>query len=611
MCGIVGYIGPKSLDSFLIVGLKKLEYRGYDSAGIAIIDKNELVVRKSTGKIVDLEKLIENDKFDGHVGIGHTRWATHGAPTKINAHPHTNQAQTIAVVHNGIIENYTNLKKDLINEGYIFISDTDTEIIAHLIEKYLKTEKNFENAFYQTILLLEGKFAIAAVSEFEPEKIFFVKDGAPLIIARNTTVKESFLASDLPALVPIAKESCYLENKQWGYMNNTDFKLYNWNHEPVKLQFILIDLKIEQFEKGKYEHFMLKEIHEQPSMIRRILANRIKDGIISFNEFKVGDEKLKKIGRILIQASGTSLIAGKLGKMYLENNSRIYTEADFSSEFRYRNPLVEGDTMVVGISQSGETADTIAGIHEAKSKFLRVISFVNNVNSSMARESDGIIDLLAGPEIGVASTKAYTAQLVNLFLFSLYLGRLNGNLSETELERNLKELMTIPEKIEKILNNIDPIIKIAEFLKDQKDTIFLGRTFNYPTSLEGSLKLKEISYIHASAYAAGEFKHGPIALVSENLPVILTVPNSEIRPKILSNLMEVKARLGKIITIVTEGDQEIIDLSDYHITIPDIEESLSPLLAIIPLQLLAYYTALFKGCNVDKPRNLAKSVTVE
>jgi glucosamine--fructose-6-phosphate aminotransferase (isomerizing) len=611
MCGIVGYIGPKSLDSFLIVGLKKLEYRGYDSAGLAIIDKNELVVRKSSGKIVDLEKLIENDKFDGHVGIGHTRWATHGAPTKINAHPHTNQSQSIAVVHNGIIENYAHLKKDLINEGYIFISDTDTEVIAHLIEKQMKIEKNFENAFYKTIRLLEGKFAIAAVSEYEPEKIFFVKDGAPLIIARNTLVNESFLASDLPALVPIAKESCYLENKQWGYMINTEFKLFNWDHKPVSLQFSPIDLKIEHFEKGKYEHFMLKEIHEQPSIIRRILSERLQNGSICFDEFKMDDEKLKKIGRIIIQASGTSLIAGKLGKMYLENNSRVYTEADFSSEFRYRNPLVEGDTMVVGISQSGETADTIAGIHEAKSKFLRVISFVNNVNSTMARESDGIIDLLAGPEIGVASTKAYTAQLVNLFLFSLYLGKNNGNLPEEELQQNIKQLMTVPDKIESILNNIDPIIKVAEFLKNHTDTIFLGRTFNYPTSLEGALKLKEISYIHASAYAAGEFKHGPIALVTENMPVIITVPNSDIRPKILSNLMEVKARMGKIITIVTEGDEEIIELSDFHIPIPDIEESLSPLLAVIPLQLLAYYTALFKGCNVDKPRNLAKSVTVE
>jgi len=611
MCGIVGYIGPKSLDSFLIVGLKKLEYRGYDSAGIAIIDKNELVIRKSSGKIVELENLLANDKFNGHVGIGHTRWATHGAPTKINAHPHTNQAQTIAIVHNGIVENYSVLKKELINEGYIFISDTDSEVIAHLIEKNLKSEKNFEDAFYKTILLLEGKFAIAAVSEYEPEKIFFVKDGAPLIIARNTAVHETFLASDLPALVPIAKESCYLENKQWGYMLANEFKLFDWQHQPLNLNFTPIDLKVEHFEKGKYEHFMLKEIHEQPEIIRKIIADRVRDGKIHFKEFAMDNEKLKKIGRIIIQASGTSLIAGKLGKMYLENYSRVYTEADFSSEFRYRNPLVEGDTLVVGISQSGETADTIAGIHEAKSKFLRVISFVNNVNSTMARESDAIIDLLAGPEIGVASTKAYTAQIVNLFLFSLYLGSINGNLSEKELQENLAQLMSIPDKMESILENIDQVLAVAEFLKNQTDTIFLGRTYNYPTSLEGALKLKEISYIHASAYAAGEFKHGPIALVSENLPVIITVPESDIRPKILSNLMEVKARLGKIITIVTEGDAEIIGLSDYHISIPEVDEPLTPLLTIVPLQLLAYYTALFKGCNVDKPRNLAKSVTVE
>lgn len=611
MCGIVGYIGPKEVDSFLIVGLKKLEYRGYDSSGIAIIDRNELIIRKSSGKIIELEDLIEGTSFDGHVGIGHTRWATHGEPSTVNAHPHTNQSKSIAIVHNGIIENYAIIKKELMDEGFIFVSDTDSEIIPHLLEKNFKKYKNFEKAFYHMINALEGKFAIAAVSENEPEKIFFVKNGAPLILAKNDEVGERFLASDLPALIPIAKDSLYLNDGQWGFIALNETILYNFNYEVIETRFEKINLKIDDFEKGNFEHFMLKEIFDQPDIMAKIISERIHGDEITFKEFKMSSNSLKKIGRIIIQASGTSLIAGRVGKLFFEQFSKIHTEADYSSEFRYRNPLVEGDTLVIGISQSGETADTIAGIHDAKSKFIKVISLVNNVNSTMARESDAIISLMAGPEIGVASTKAYTAQIINLFLFSLYLGKLKGKLSDNDLKLQLESVKDLPEKIQCILENSGPVKQIAEFLKGQSDTIFLGRTYNYPTCLEGALKLKEISYIHASGYAAGEFKHGPIALVTENLPVIFIVPTSEIRTKIISNLMEVKARKGKIISIITEGDDEVIALSDFHISLPYIPEELSPLLTVIPLQLIAYYTALFKGCNVDKPRNLAKSVTVE
>ncbi|MDH4200308.1 MAG: glutamine--fructose-6-phosphate transaminase (isomerizing), partial [Spirochaetia bacterium] len=433
MCGIVGYIGPKTIDSFLIVGLKKLEYRGYDSAGVAIIDRNELVIRKSSGKIVELENLLKNDQFVGHVGIGHTRWATHGEPTQINAHPHSNQEQNIAVVHNGIIENYSVLKKELISEGYLFVSETDSEVIPHLIEKNMKLTSNFGESFFKTIKTLEGKFAIAAISEADPEKIYFAKNGAPLILACNKVVGETFLASDIPALVPIAKESFYLQDKQWGFLEKNHVKLFDWNGTEVKFAFEPINLKIEEFEKGDYEHFMLKEIYEQPQIMQDIIDRRISANSIQFNEFSMKLEELKQIGRIIIQASGTSLNAGRVGKMYLEQYGKVYTEADYSSEFRYRNPLVEGDTLVVGVSQSGETADTIAGLHEAKSKFLKVISFVNNMNSTMARESDAIINLMAGVEIGVASTKAYTAQVLNLLLFSLFLGKAKENIRSEEI----------------------------------------------------------------------------------------------------------------------------------------------------------------------------------
>ncbi len=611
MCGIVGYIGPKAIDSFLIVGLKKLEYRGYDSAGIAVIDRGELVISKRPGKISDLEEELKNNKLVGSVGIGHTRWATHGEPTQVNAHPHTNSGGNIALVHNGIVENYHNLKKRLSSMGYVFRSETDTEVIAHLIDYHMKHHHDFEKSFLQTIHELEGKYSIAVISEMHPDRIYFVRNGAPLIVARNDS-GETFLASDLPALVPIATDAYYLDDLQWGYMSQGNIRFFSWEGVEFDPVFEKIEMRPEELDRGEYPHYMLKEIYEQPGIIRNLLSMRLNEKKeISFEELKISDDYLKEIGRVIIQASGTSLIAGLVGKNYLEQYAQIYTDADFSSEFRYRNPVMGGDTLVVGISQSGETADTIAGIHEAKSKFLKVLSFLNNMNSTMARESDGVINLHAGPEIGVASTKAYTAQLISLYLFSLFLARVKGAMTTQQIEPLLNEAHTLPEKMELILNNIEPIQKIANFLTDKHDAIFLGRTYNYPTALEGALKLKEISYIHASGYAAGEFKHGPIALVAEEVPVIVIVPDSEIRTKILSNLLEVKARRGTIISIITEGDQEIIDLSDYYIEIPKADESISPILAVLPLQLLAYYTALYRGCNVDKPRNLAKSVTVE
>jgi len=611
MCGIVGYIGSKSVDSVLIVGLKKLEYRGYDSAGIALIDHNELVVRKAKGKISDLEEEIKTDHFVGTVGIGHTRWATHGEPNAINAHPHTNKNKSIAVVHNGIIENYLELKKELLGYGYLFQSETDTEVLPFLIDYFFQKEKDIEKAFIKTIAKIEGKFAVAVISEFEPQKIFFVRNGAPLILAMNRSSNEYLLASDIPAIIPIANESYYLEEGECGYISHQGIRVYNSRGVKVEPVFEKIVMKSEDIEKGEYAHFMLKEIYEQPGIIRNIIKNRIQKGEIVFSDLNITNAELKNIGRILIQACGTSHLAGMVGKYYFEQYSKILTETDYSSEFRYRNPIIGGDTLVIGISQSGETADTIAGIHEAKSKFIKVLTFLNNKNSTMARESDGIIELLAGPEVGVASTKAYTAQLVNLLLFSLYLGLSRKYITNEEVSRVLKEVEKVPEMIEHVLNNQKSVMDVAGYLKDQTNTIFLGRTYNYPTALEGALKLKEISYIHASGYAAGEFKHGPIALVTENMPVIVVAPKSEIRAKVISNLLEVKARKGKIISIITAEDDAIKDLSDYYIEIPEIDEALSPLLTIIPLQLIAYHTAVLKGCNVDRPRNLAKSVTVE
>lgn len=612
MCGIVGYSGNKLASSVLLVGLKKLEYRGYDSAGIALIDKGELIIKKKEGKIASLEKLMNHSVVSGFTGIGHTRWATHGPADTINAHPHFNRKKNIAVVHNGIIENYLELRKELIDLGYVFVSETDTEVIPHLIEQNMKEGYNPKEAFEKTLHRLEGKFSIAMVCEATPDKVYFGKDGAPLILVKGSAKSHDvFLASDLPAVLPLGKFAYYLQDKQWGYFDKNEISVFDQQGQKIEVEYHKITMRSEETEKGEHPHYMLKEIYEQADIIENILKKRVVKNDIQFEELNLGNNYLSKIGRILIQASGTSWNAGLVGKYYLEQFSQIYTEADFSSEFRYRNPVIGGDSLVVGISQSGETADTIAGLHEAKAKFLKVLSLVNNTHSTMARESDSIIDLMAGPEIGVASTKAYTAQLTNLFLLALYLGKMRLSVPEETLQEQLLELKTIPQKIRQIFKQKEKIESIAKELVGVNDTIFLGRTYNYATALEAALKLKEISYIHASGYAAGEFKHGPIALVSEGIPVVVLAPSGEIRVKTLSNLQEVKVRKGKIISIITEGDDEITELSDHVIEIPQISEALSPILSIVPLQLLSYYTAIHRGCDVDQPRNLAKSVTVE
>ena len=614
MCGIVGYVGAKAIDSVLLVGLQKLEYRGYDSAGIAVHTGSELVLEKVKGRITALADSLKTRKINGQAGIGHTRWATHGEPNQVNAHPHTSKDQTIAVVQNGIIENYLALKEELHKLGYVFTSETDTEVIPHLIDHYLRNGFDIQKAFVTTLDRLEGKYAIAMVYEAQPDSVFFARNGAPLIIAEGkgrSGKKELFLASDIPAIVPLAEKSYVLEDRQWGRLNG-DIELFDFDGSTVSPAYEKIELTELDVDKGSYEHYMLKEIHEQPGMVRRILESRLGEkGRVNFDELKLSRDFLSRVARMNIQACGTSLNAGHIGRLYIEQLAKVSVSSDFSSEFRYRNPVLDGDTLVLGISQSGETADTLASLHEAKAKFLKVLSFVNNENSTMARDSDAVIHLLAGPEIGVASTKAYLAQLVNMLLFALHLSDLKWMLPKEKREESVQELRLLPNLLEQMLEDTTKIQEVAKQIKDCNSVLFLGRTYNYPTALEGALKLKEISYIHAEGYAAGEFKHGPIALVSDQVPVIVVAPVGEMRTKMISNLQEVKARKGKVIAIISEGDKEIQELADEIITIPQTSELLSPIISVIPLQLLAYYTAIERGCDVDKPRNLAKSVTVE
>ncbi|MDH5654670.1 MAG: glutamine--fructose-6-phosphate transaminase (isomerizing) [Spirochaetia bacterium] len=609
MCGIVAYVGEKSVDSVLLVGLIRLEYRGYDSAGVAVIDGGEIEIRKQLGKIRDLEEELRLHPVSGNIGIGHTRWATHGEPSKINAHPHVDSHKKIAVVHNGIIENYHLLRHELQKLGHKFVSETDSEIIPHLIEEELKTASGMVEALKNTIPKLEGKFSFTVIYENEPDRIFFARNGSPLVYGKGKN--ESFLASDVSAVIPAAKEEFRLDNGQWGWVTKNELHVFDENGKEVDHSLEEIKMNAMELDKGGFEHYMLKEIYEQPDVIRRIISNRIDGSTILFPEMALPLDYQGRVTRIIITSAGTSWHAGIIGKLYFEKYVKIATEVDISSEFRYRNPIAEGDSMVIAISQSGETADTLAGIHEAKSKFCRVLSFVNNVNSTIARESDAFISLMGGVEIGVASTKAYTAQLLNLLLYSMYLSSIKWLSTPEERSELITEIRALPEKIETVLKGADQIKEWAKELKDAKDFIFLGRHFNHPTALEGALKLKEISYVHASGYAGGEFKHGPIALISSEVPTVCIAPQTEIYPKMVSNIEEVKARKGRIVSIYTEGDTKVPEMSEFSFAIPKTIDVLTPILTIIPLQLFSYYMAVERGCEPDQPRNLAKSVTVE
>jgi glutamine---fructose-6-phosphate transaminase (isomerizing) len=622
MCGIVGYVGKKRVVPVIIDGLKKLEYRGYDSAGIAVAGNGDgLQVRRAEGKLRNLEEVIRLKPLDGTYGIGHTRWATHGRPTEENAHPHRDCTGKIVVVHNGIVENYMPLKKKLREQGHTFNTETDTEVIAHLVEQYFKEaggKVSLEEAVRKTVNQLTGVFALAIISTDDPNKIVAARNGPPSVIGLGDN--EYFVASDIPAILSHTRDLFFLGDGDLAVITPEGVKLSDFNGKPVKREVQHVTWDPIMAEKGGFKHFMLKEIYEQPRAVRDTWLGRVSQdtGKIFLDEMDISEEEFKKFAKVQITACGTSWHAGLAGKFMIERLARLPVEVDYASEFRYRDPITGADELTVLITQSGETADTIAAQREAKAKHSKTLAICNVVGAMIAREAAGTVYTHAGPEIGVASTKAFTAQLTALFLLALHLGELRGTLSTDDARTLILELTRIPGKLEALLTRDEEIEKLANQYHRVQDFLFLGRGIHYPIALEGALKLKEISYIHAEGYPAGEMKHGPNALIDENLPVVIIAtkddndPNSVLRyEKTISNLKEVKARSGVVIAVATEGDTEIKESADHVIYVPHAPEVLAPILEIVPLQLLAYHIAVRRGCDVDQPRNLAKSVTVE
>jgi glutamine---fructose-6-phosphate transaminase (isomerizing) len=610
MCGIVGYIGEKNCVPILINGLKRLEYRGYDSAGIGIIDHHRSLVVKNKGKVSLLEAKVDDLNLFSSIGIGHTRWATHGIPNEINAHPHSNEDNTIFLIHNGIIENFQVLKKGLINLGYKFRSETDSEVLVHLIDNFIKKGYDFTKSVQLALHEVEGTYGLAIVYSKEPDKIIAARKGSPLVVGIGEG--ENFLASDVSAILFYTKQVVYLEDGEIAVIKKDSFNATTIHNDEIEKEVHEITMSLEEIDRGGYTHFMLKEIMEQPETVRNSIRGRIIDdeGTSILGGLTEVVNKLVDSKRIIITACGTSWHAGLVGEYMLEQFCRIPTEVEYASEFRYRNPIIEKDDTIFFISQSGETADTLAALREAKMKGALVLGICNAVGSSIPRETNAGVYTHAGPEIGVASTKAFTSQLTVLALITLLIAR-RKSLSRVDGKQIADELRSLPEKIEKILLLNDQIEKIAEEFKDATNFLYLGRGYNFPVALEGALKLKEISYIHAEGYPAAEMKHGPIALIDENMPVVFIAPKDSTYEKIISNIQEVKARRGRTIAIASENDQEIDSLVDYSIKIPNTIRMLMPILSVIPLQLLAYHIAVKKGLNVDQPRNLAKSVTVE
>jgi len=624
MCGIVGYVGKKQVVPVIIEGLKKLEYRGYDSAGIAVAGNGEgLQIRRAEGKLRNLEEAIRNKPLDGTYGIGHTRWATHGRPTEENAHPHRDCTGKIVVVHNGIVENYLSLKKRLIDEGHKFTTETDTEIIAHLIERnYLKTgnghRPSLEEAVRKSVKELTGVFALVVISTDEPNKILAARNGPPVVVGLGKD--EYFVASDVPALLNHTRDLFFLADGDLATITREGARVTDFDGNPVERTPQHVTWDPIMAEKGGFKHFMLKEIYEQPRTVRDTTLGRISQetGHIFLDEMQVTDAEFKALKKINIAACGTSWHAGLAGKFMIENLARVPVEVDYASEWRYRDPIMTPDTITMLISQSGETADTIAAQREAKAKGSKTLAICNVVGSMITREAAGTIYTHAGPEIGVASTKAFTGQLTALYLFALYLAQVRGTLAPEKARTLVDALTHIPRKLEEILTHDERCEELAKTYVRAQDFLFLGRGIHYPIALEGALKLKEISYIHAEGYPAGEMKHGPNALIDENLPVVIIAtrdvnnPQSMVRyEKTISNLQEVKARSGIVIALATEGDEEIRQNADHVLYVPRAPEELSVILEIVPLQLLAYHIAVRRGCDVDQPRNLAKSVTVE
>tara|TARA_R110000765_G_scaffold115774_2_gene208778 strand:- start:90 stop:1934 length:1845 start_codon:yes stop_codon:yes gene_type:complete len=614
MCGIVGYIGYRDAFPIIIKGLQRLEYRGYDSAGIALFDGGQINLAKTKGKVEDLKKKAEGISQKGSIGIGHTRWATHGVPNDVNSHPHYSNSGELVIIHNGIIENYEAIKQELTKRGYIFQSDTDTEVLVNLIEEVKKTENvKLGKAVQIALNQVVGAYAIAVFDKQKPDEIVVAKLGSPLAIGIGEN--EFFIASDASPFIEFTNNAVYLEDEEMAIIRlGKEIKLRKIKDDSVAYPRILeLQMNLEEIEKGGYDHFMLKEIYEQPRAIKdtyrgRLLANQ---GLIRMAGIDQNMEKFLNANRIIIVACGTSWHAGLVAEYIFEDLARIPVEVEYASEFRYRNPVITDKDILIAISQSGETADTLAAIKLAKAKGAFVFGVCNVVGSSIARETDAGAYTHAGPEIGVASTKAFTTQITVLTLIALKLAKAKGVFSESRYHEYLTELETIPSKVEKALQSNTLIEIIADVYKDSTNCLYLGRGYNFPVALEGALKLKEISYIHAEGYPAAEMKHGPIALIDEHMPVFVIATKKGHYEKVVSNIQEIKSRKGKIIAIVTEGDEQVRDLADHVIEVPETLESLTPLLTTIPLQLLSYHIAVMRGCNVDQPRNLAKSVTVE
>lgn len=613
MCGIVGYIGSRKAYPILIKGLKRLEYRGYDSAGIALLDESKsLKIFKKKGKVSNLEDFADNENHEGSIGIAHTRWATHGEPSDINAHPHSDESSNIAVVHNGIIENYAHLKEELISKGHKFVSQTDTEVLAHLVEDFYKNgEVKLEEAVRKSLEKVTGTYGILVFSKTEPDKIIAARKGSPLVIGVGNN--EYFLASDAVPIAEYTKSVIYLNDGDIAVIKENELKLKNMKDELQEAIVKEIEFETEALEKLGYEHFMLKEIYEQSEAVKNSLRGRIEESseFVTLGGLSDVKDKLLNAKRIVIVACGTSWHAGLIAEYWIENLTRIPVEVEYASEYRYKNPIITSEDVIIAISQSGETADTLEAIRLGKAHGATVLGVVNVVGSTISRETDAGIYTHAGPEIGVASTKAFTTQLSAFAMLALWIYQNQSNHDKKVFEEFRESLIKLPEFIKQTLEVDKQVIEIAEKFKDSRDALYIGRGVNYPIALEGALKLKEISYIHAEGYASGEMKHGPIALIDESMPVVCLATRDAWREKNLSNMQEVKARKGQIIAIANPGDEEVKKVADHIIEVPEFHPLLSPIINTIPIQLLAYHIAVMRGCNVDQPRNLAKSVTVE
>lgn len=609
MCGIVGYIGGREAADFLMDGLAKLEYRGYDSAGIAVYHNGAIAVRKKQGRLVNLANEVKAHPVSGTVGIGHTRWATHGGPSDVNAHPHTDEKGNFAIVHNGIIENYMELKEELLAKGYHFKSETDTEVVAHLCADMY--DGDFTRTVRNVLARLRGSYSLVFMCKFEPDKIICSKKDNPLIVGLGKG--ENYIASDIPAILNYTRKTYIMNDGEIAIVQKNKVWVTDLEGKPISKKVFEVNWDAEAAEKGGFEHFMLKEIYEQPKAIRDTMSCRItKDGKhVHFDELNWTPEDVNSIGKIMITACGTAYHAGLLAKYFIEKLARIPVEVDIASEYRYRDPLTDSKTLCIIISQSGETIDTLAALKEAKRLGARSLAITNVVGSSISREADQVAYTWAGPEIAVASTKAYTTQLVTLLLLALYMGRLNGKLAAEKEEQILKDLIAVPDLCKKIFDHVDDIKGLCDAFKTTEDVFFIGRSMDYGLAMEGSLKLKEISYIHAESYAGGELKHGTLSLIEKGIPVIALATQKDVEEKMISNIKEVKARDAYVIGVVQEGDTEVGKTVDSLIHVPQSDNFVVPIMAIIPLQLLAYYIAVSRGNDVDKPRNLAKSVTVE